>query len=89
MSNLIIGAPFAKGFIFIEGLDTSGYLNLGDNGRLYFLNINANRMAYIDTLDKDKVYPMQNPGHFLNVIDEYVYRVYLDSLGMFKKYRDG
>lgn len=67
----------------------SGYLNLADNGRLYFLDFNANRLAYIDTNDNEKLYPMQNSGHFLNVIDEYVYTVNLETLGMFRTKNQG
>jgi hypothetical protein len=67
----------------------SGYLNLADNGRLYFLDFNANRVAYIDTLDNEKLYPLQNSGHLLNVIDEYVYNVYLETLGMFRTKNEG
>ena len=69
--------------------NSCGYLNLADNGRLYFLDINANLMSYIDILDNEKSYYLQNPGHFLNVIDEYVYNVNSDTLGMFRTKNEG
>lgn len=67
----------------------SGYLNLADNGRLYFLDFSVNHTAYIDTLDNEKLNPLQNSGHFLNVIDEYVYHIGLEVLGMFRTHNEG
>ena len=69
--------------------NTCGYLNLADNGRLYFLDFNANRVSYIDTIDNEKLYPLQNSGEFLNVIDDYVYHINLESLGMFRTKNEG
>jgi len=66
-----------------------GYLNLGNNGRLYFLDFNLNHIAYIDTNDNEKLYPLQNAGQFLNVIDEYVYHMGLEPLGMFRAKNEG
>jgi hypothetical protein len=68
---------------------SSGYLNLAANGRLYFLDFSMNHIAYIDTKDNEQLYPLQNSGEFLNVIDEYVYYISSERLGMFRTKNEG